>query len=76
MYDFRHLNDLRQLSVQLLHYVRLDGYDFIIRNRFCSCCFEKNITDIIFKIPIGSAQSSIVSLKKRTVKQIASVLPC
>ena len=27
MCDFRHLNDFRQLSVHLLHYVRLDGYD-------------------------------------------------
>ena len=27
MYDFRHLNDFRQLSGQLLHYVRLHGYD-------------------------------------------------
>ena len=27
MYDFRHLNDFRQLSGQLLHFVRLDGYD-------------------------------------------------
>ena len=27
MDDFRHLNDFRQLSGQLLHYVRLDGYD-------------------------------------------------
>ena len=27
MYDFRHLNDFRQLSGQLLHSVRLDGYD-------------------------------------------------
>ena len=27
MYDFRHLNDFRQLSVHLLHYVRLDAYD-------------------------------------------------
>ena len=49
MYDFRHLNDFRQLSGQLLHYVRLDGYDLyrfeetIIRNRFGSCCFEKKI---------------------------------
>ena len=34
MYDFRHLNDFRQLSGQLLHYVRLDGYDL--------CRFEKN----------------------------------
>ena len=25
MYDFKHLNDFRQLSGQLLHYVRLDG---------------------------------------------------
>ena len=46
MYDIRHLDDFRQLSEQLLHYVRLDGYDLyrfvtIIRNRFCSCCFEK-----------------------------------
>ena len=27
MYDIRHLDDFRQLSEQLLHYVRLDGYD-------------------------------------------------
>ena len=50
MYDFRHLNDFRQLSVQPLHYVRLNGYDLyrfekktIIRNLFCSCCFEKKL---------------------------------
>ena len=46
-----------------------------IHNLFCSCRFEKN-TDIIFKIAIGPAQSSIVSLKKRTVKQVASVSSC
>ena len=40
----------------------------IIRNHFCSCCFEKKITDIIFKIPIGPAQSSAVSLKKMYFK--------
>ena len=48
MYECRHLNDFKQLSGQLLHYVRIDGYDLyrfekktIIRKLFCSCCFEK-----------------------------------
>ena len=40
---------------------------------FVAVILKKN-TDIIFKIAIGPAQSSIVSLKKRTVKQAAPVL--
>ena len=64
MYDFRHLNYFRQLSGLLLHYARLDGYDLYcfekkkkIPNLFCSFCFKKKITDIIFKITIGPVQS-------------------
>ena len=81
MYDFRHLNDFRQLSGQLLHYVSLDRYDLyrfekktITRNCFCSCCFEKKITDIIFKIPIGPAESSIVSLKMHCKTSCFSII--
>ena len=73
MYDFRHLNDFRQLSGQLLHYVRLHGYDLYrfekdLLYAFAAVVLKKKITDIIFKIPIGPSQSGIVSLKKRTVK--------
>ena len=53
MFDFRHLNDFGQLSVYLLHGVRLDWYDLyrfekktILANLLRSFCFEKKITDI------------------------------
>ena len=44
------------------HYVGLHIYDLYCLDNyymkpFCSCCFEKKITNIIFKIPIGPAQS-------------------
>ena len=39
-----------------------------IRNLFCSCCFEKKVTDIIFKISIGPAQSQHSIIEKSTVK--------
>ena len=42
---------------------------------FVAVVLKKN-TDIIFKTAIGPAQSSIVSLKKQTVKQVASVSSC
>ena len=52
--------------------MRLDGYDLYrsekktaIRNLFCSY-FEKKITDIIFKVPIGPAQSQQHSIPEKT----------
>ena len=48
----------------------------IIRNLFCSCCFEQQITDIIFKIPFTPAESQHSIIEKRTVKLAASVLSC
>ena len=45
-----------------------------IMRKLSNCCFEKKIIDWILKIPITPAQSSIVPLKKRTIKQVASVL--
>ena len=74
--------DCGQPFVHLLHYVRLDEYylyrfeKFIIRKLFCSCCFEQQITDIIFKIPFTLAESQHSIIEKRTVKLAASVLSC
>ena len=82
-YDFSHLNDFRQFDVHLLHYLRLDRYDLyrfekkklLYTTSFVAVVLKKN-TDIIFKTAIGPAQSSIVSLKKQTVKQVPSVSSC
>ena len=62
------------------NYVRLDGNDLyrfrknIIRNLFCSCCFEKQLPISFLRYLLVLLKVSIVSLKKRTVKQVASVL--
>ena len=40
----------------------------IICYLFCSCYFEKKITDIIFKIPIGPAQSQHSIIEKTHCK--------
>ena len=74
--------DCRQPFVHLLHYVRpmdiicIALRKTIIRNLFCSCCFEQQITDIIFKIPFTPAESQHSIIEKRTVKFAASVLSC
>ena len=76
------MHDFRQLSVHLLHYDRLDGY-YLYRfqkNYYTQPLLQRllwiNNYRYNFKIPIRTAQSSIVSLKERTVKLVASVLSC
>ena len=49
----------------------------IIRNLFCSCCFEKKkITDVIFKITIGPAQRNHSIIEETHCKKVASVISC
>ena len=46
----------------------------IIRNLFCSYCFEKILPTEFLRYLLDLLSVSIVPLKKRTVKQIPSVL--
>ena len=61
------------------NYVTLDGNDLyrfrktIMRNLFCSC-FEKQSPISFLRYLLVLLKVSIVSLKKSTVKQVASVL--
>ena len=48
----------------------------IIRNLFSSCCFEKILPTEFLRYLLDLLSVSIVPLKKRTVKQIPSVLSC
>ena len=73
---------VKELSVHLIHYVRLDGFDLyrfekklLFATSFAAVALKK-LTNWILKILVGPAQSSIVPLKKRTVKQILSALSC
>ena len=65
----------RQLSVQLLHYGRLDGYylysfekKLLYPTSFAAVVLKKKITDIIFKIPVGPAQSQHSIIEKMYCK--------
>ena len=48
----------------------------ITRILFCSSCFEKKLPIIFLRYLSDLLKGSIVPLKKRTVKQLASVLSC
>ena len=72
------INDLSELLNNFLHNYSIiwDSMDMICivlkktitRNLPCSCCFEKEITNWIFKIPIGSAQSQHSTVEKTYCK--------
>ena len=77
------IRTVKNLSVHLLHYVGLDGYDLyrfekktIIRNLFCSCCFEENVPTEFLRYMLDLLKVSTIPLKKLTVKQIPSLLLC
>ena len=77
------IRTVKNLSVHLLHYVGLDGYDLyrfekktIIRNLFCSCCFEENLPTKFLRYMLDLLKVSTIPLKKLTVKQIPSLLLC
>ena len=54
LHIFLHINSIMWDSLDMICII---SKKTIIRNLFCSCCFEKKLTNWIFKIPIGTTQS-------------------